>query len=87
MALAQSKVTAQGQVSIPAEVRRRLGVGPGSVLEWTEEEGKLVVRRAARFSSEDVSQVLFPEGPPEGKSLSELKEGIRKAIRGRHAGR
>lgn len=87
MALAQSKVTAQGQISIPAEVRRRFGLGPGSVLEWTEEEGKLIVRRAGRFSSEDVNQVLFPNGPPKGKSLSELKEGIRKAIRGRYAGR
>jgi len=26
-----SKLTAQGQVSVPAEVRRRLGLGPGSV--------------------------------------------------------
>ncbi|MGN6730352.1 MAG: AbrB/MazE/SpoVT family DNA-binding domain-containing protein, partial [Candidatus Binatia bacterium] len=36
MALAQSKVTAQGQISVPAEVRRKLGIGPGSVLEWDE---------------------------------------------------
>ncbi|MGE0799175.1 MAG: AbrB/MazE/SpoVT family DNA-binding domain-containing protein [Lautropia sp.] len=36
MAIAQSKLTAQEQVSIPAEVRKRLGVGPGSVLEWDE---------------------------------------------------
>ena len=28
MALARSKLTSQGQISIPAEVRRRLGVGP-----------------------------------------------------------
>jgi AbrB family looped-hinge helix DNA binding protein len=32
--IAESRVTAQGQISIPAEVRRRLGVGPGSVIEW-----------------------------------------------------
>ena len=37
MALAHSKVTAQGQVSVPAKVRQRLGVGPGSVLEWDED--------------------------------------------------
>ncbi|PYP88846.1 MAG: hypothetical protein DMF61_05625 [Blastocatellia bacterium AA13] len=34
MVLAQSKLTAQGQISVPAEVRRKLGLGPGSVLEW-----------------------------------------------------
>src|SRR5690349_5426920 len=37
MALAYSKITAQGQISVPAEVRRKLGLGPGSVLEWEEE--------------------------------------------------
>jgi len=33
VALAHSRVTAQGQSSVPAEVRRRLGIGPDSVLE------------------------------------------------------
>src|SRR2546425_184099 len=35
--IAHSKLTAQGQVSVPAAVRRRLGVGPGAVLEWAED--------------------------------------------------
>ena len=49
MALAHSKVTSQGQISIPLDIRRRLGIGPGSILEWDEEGGKIVVRRSARF--------------------------------------
>ena len=32
--IAHSKVTAQGQISVPAELRKELGIGPGSVLEW-----------------------------------------------------
>ena len=87
MTLAQSKVTAQGQISVPAEIRRKLGLGPGSILEWTEEDGRVVVRRAGRFSSEQVCRVLFPIGPSNPKSLPELKEGIRKAVRARHARR
>ena len=87
MVLAQSKVTAQGQISVPAEVRRRLGLGPGSVLEWDEEGGKIVVRRAGKYTSEDIRKVLFPEGPPPKKTLDELKEGIRSYIRKRHARR
>ena len=31
MSDATSRITAQGQTSVPAEIRRRLGVGPGSV--------------------------------------------------------
>ena len=85
MALAYSKVTAQGQISVPASVRRKLGVGPGSVLEWDEDDGKIVVRRAGKYTFEDIRKKLFPEGPPEPKTLEELKEGIEQHIRERHA--
>lgn len=49
--IAQSKLTAQGQISVPAAVRRKLGVGPGSTLEWQEEGDKIIVRRVGRFTS------------------------------------
>ncbi len=87
MALARSKVTAQGQISVPAEVRRRLGIGPGSVLEWNQEGEKIVVRRSARYSWEDVHRVLFPDRPPRPRTLAELKQGIRRYVRERHARR
>lgn len=84
MAIAHSKVTAQGQISVPAEVRRRLGVGPGSVLEWEEEDERIVVRRAGRYTSEDVHRALFPEAP-QPRTVEELKEGVRKSVKSRHA--
>lgn len=86
MPLAHSKITAQGQVSIPAKVRQKLGLGPGSVLEWDEEDDKVVVRRAGRYTSEDIHKVLFKE-PPEPRTLEELKEGIRRHMVKRHASR
>lgn len=85
MALAQSKLTAQGQISVPAEVRRRLGIGPGSVLEWDEDGGQVVVRRKGRFSSQDIHKALFPAGPPKRRSVAEMKQGIAKRMRTRHA--
>lgn len=85
--LAQSKVTAQGQISVPAEVRRKLGVGPGSVLEWEEEGEHVVVRRAGRYTSEDVHRALFPKRSPKRRSLDELKDGIRRYVKARHARR
>lgn len=88
MAIAHSKVTAQGQISVPAEVRRKLGVGPGSVLEWDEDGDKVVVRRAGRYTFEDVRRALFPDGKkPKPRTLEELKEGIRQYMRKRHARR
>ena len=86
MALAHSKLTAQGQISIPAKVRTKLGVGPGSVLEWDDEGDRIVVRRAGRYSSEDVHHSLFPT-PPMPKTLADFKKGIRKHIKRRRAGR
>jgi AbrB family looped-hinge helix DNA binding protein len=85
MALARSKLTAQGQISVPVEVRRRLGIGPGSVLEWNEEGEKIVVRRSAQYSSEDIHRALFPQQAPDPPSLDELKQGIRRHVRERHA--
>jgi AbrB family looped-hinge helix DNA binding protein len=87
MALAHSKVTTQGQISVPAEVRRRLGVGPGSVLEWTEEGKKIVVRRLGRYSWDDAHRALFPDRPPKPRTLAELTQGIRKYVRERRARR
>jgi AbrB family looped-hinge helix DNA binding protein len=84
MAIAQSKVTAQGQISVPVEVRKKLGVGPGSVLEWDEQGDQVVVRRAGRYSSEEIHQAVFPEKDLRQKSV-DVKVGIRKYIRKRHA--
>ena len=86
MAIAQSKVTAQGQISVPAEVRKKLGVGPGSVLEWDEQDDQVVVRRAARYTSQEIHDALFPEEAAE-KGPADVKAGIRKYIRKRHARR
>lgn len=86
MPIAKSKLTAQGQISVPAEVRQRLGVGPGSVLEWDEQDNQVVVRRAGRFSSEEVHNVLFPEGNSPSVA-ADAKDAIRKYVRKKHARR
>jgi antitoxin PrlF len=85
MAIAHSKLTAQGQISVPASVRRKLGVGPGSVLEWEERDGEVLVRRAGRVSSGDMHEVLFPKDISRTKSPAQLKAGISKYVRKRHA--
>jgi len=72
-------------VSVPAEVRRRLGVGPGSLLEWKEEGNAVVVRRSGRYTSADIHHALFGRENPQSRPLTEFKEGIRKHVRARHA--
>ena len=86
MAIAQSKVTAQGQISVPAEIRKKLGLSPGSVLEWDEKSGEVIVRKAGRYTSAQVHETLFGGArKPKPKTKADVKAGIRKYIRQRHA--
>ena len=88
-----SKLTSQGQVSVPAAIRQALALTPGSALVWTQEEGRVTVQRAARHTTADVHQALF--GAPvlanvqaantQPKTLAQLKQGIREHVKSRHA--
>ena len=82
----RSRITAQGQVSVPARVREALGLYAGSVLEWSAEGDQVTVRRVGTHTFADVHRTLFPK-PPKRRSLEELKQGIAKYIRGKHARR
>jgi AbrB family looped-hinge helix DNA binding protein len=68
MAIAQSRLTTQSQISVPAVVRRKLGIGPGSTLEWHEEGDLIVVRRVGRFTSADLHAAVFSR-PPRRREL------------------
>ena len=84
MSLPQSKVTAQGQISVPAEIRRKLGIGPGSVLEWEDEGDRVIVRRAGRYSSEHIHRAVFAK-TPKPRTVEEMKQGIAEHMRKKHA--
>jgi AbrB family looped-hinge helix DNA binding protein len=86
MAIAQSRLTAQGQISVPAAVRRKLGVGPGSTLEWHAQGDEIVVRRAGRFTSLELHEAVF-SSPPKPRTLSELKASLKAHGKRRHARR
>jgi AbrB family looped-hinge helix DNA binding protein len=85
---AQTKLTTQGQVSVPAAFRNLMGLTPGSILEWTQDGDTVRVRRAVKHSSLEVHQALFPQGSATApaKTLDELKQGIRQHMHLRHAG-
>jgi AbrB family looped-hinge helix DNA binding protein len=85
MAIAQSKLTAQGQISVPLEVRKRLGIGPGSVLEWEQQGDQIVVRRAGGHGWDEVRRALFPKGLPQSHTLDDLKDGRKTYIRRKSA--
>jgi len=70
----QSKLTSQGQVSVPVQlqVREYLHLSPGSVLLWTQLDGRIVVERAKRHSTAEVHQALFPAGMVGGELRAQV---------------
>jgi AbrB family looped-hinge helix DNA binding protein len=39
-----SKISSQNQITLPGEVRAKLGVGPGDKVVFIEEDNKIVIR-------------------------------------------
>jgi antitoxin PrlF len=48
-----AKVTSKGQVTIPKEVREKLGVRPGEAVGFEEKDGVLVITKAVTKSPFD----------------------------------
>jgi len=69
MKLATSRITQQGQTSVPAEFRRRLGLVPGAVIEWEIVGEEIVVRRLGKYSSIDIHRAVFGDKPPAPVSI------------------
>ena len=82
----ESKITSQGQVSIPARIRHKLGLTPGATVEWCERGDEVIVRRASKYSSLDIHKAVFAK-PPARRSVEDMDEGIRAYMRRTHARR
>lgn len=82
-----TRITSQGQVSVPAAIRKKLGVAPGSTLQWTMRGDEVVVKKRASVTFEDIHKRLFPDGPPKPISLKQMKEAIGQYMREKHARR
>lgn len=43
--IASAKVTSKGQVTVPKEVREKMGLSVGDEIEFVEEDGKYLIRK------------------------------------------
>jgi len=82
--MAQSKITAQGQVSIPVAVMRKFGLAPGETINWETLDGRLVIEKTGRFSLDDVRKALQLSDAP-AKTDAEIRAGIKARTRAKHA--
>lgn len=49
----KAKVAERGQVTIPKVLRDRLGIRPGTILEFKEDHGKIVAVKAVTMDTID----------------------------------
>jgi antitoxin PrlF len=61
-----STISSKGQITVPQEIRKRLGLEPGDRVEFVVEEGRTVIR-PARSESNPFEKFIgiadpFPEG-------------------------
>ena len=75
-----SSVTTKGQVTIPMELREKLGIKPGDRVGFVDEGGKIVLQR-----QETAIEAVFGIVKPRKGATLEQMEGAIAAGRGRHA--
>lgn len=80
-----SKVTGKGQVTIPKEIRRRLGLREGEYVVWEPRGEQVVVERAAVAPTEDFDRLaarIAKRFAEKGVTREEVEEAIRWAREG-----
>ncbi|MFA7669608.1 MAG: type II toxin-antitoxin system PrlF family antitoxin [Burkholderiaceae bacterium] len=74
--MSEATLTSKGQVTIPIEIRRRLGVSAQDRITFTPMPDGTVVLRAKSKSIKDLEGMLTPE-PGIKVSVDEMSLGIR----------
>lgn len=76
-----AKVSTQGQITVPAEIRRLLGIGPGDKVLFTQNsDGEVVIAKAALTVAHGQYTVataggVEPEKDPVQLLIEELRNG------------
>ena len=89
--LARSRLTSKEQLSLPAPIRRLLGIHAGDELVWIrDDDGRVLVEPARRYVLVDIRAAVAALGPARKTkpvSLRAMKQGIADRMRVRHGRR
>ena len=70
-----AKITTRGQITIPAEIRRKLGVRDGDKVVFIEENGRIIIENASMVALKE-AQAAF-RGEAERLSLRDEEDVVR----------
>jgi antitoxin PrlF len=79
--MASATVTSKGQITLPVQIRRRLGLRPGDRVQFVETDRGKFEMTAANRSVRDLKGVLYREGR-KPVTIEEMNEAIARAAAG-----
>ncbi|MFO7708196.1 MAG: AbrB/MazE/SpoVT family DNA-binding domain-containing protein [Desulfobacterales bacterium] len=71
----KAKVAERGQVTIPKALRERLGIVPGTVLDFIEEQGRLIAKKSEAVDAVDHVFGTLGRGRNTDDVLQEIRGG------------
>lgn len=66
-------VSEKGQVTIPKPLRERLGIRPGQILDFSEEQGRLVATKVTAQDPVDSLYGILKLGRPTDATITSLR--------------
>ena len=81
-----AKITLRGQITIPVQIRKRLGVKDGDKVVFLEENGRIVMENAAMLALKDAQASFVGEAERSGlKTEQDVVDMIKDVRRQRQS--
>ena len=81
-----AKITTRGQITIPVEIRRKLGVKDGDKVIFLEENGRIIVENAAMIALKNAQDAFAGEAERLGleneQDVVDMVKDVRREVRG-----
>ena len=76
-----AKITVRGQITIPAPIRKRLGVKDGDKVIFVEENGRIIMENAAMVALKNAQDAFSGEAERLGLKTEQDVVDLVKAVR------
>jgi AbrB family looped-hinge helix DNA binding protein len=84
--MSSAKVTSKGQITIPQDVRERLGLEAGDRVVFVVQSDRDVVLKPAKTDVRELHGMLYRKGQRR-HSIEEMDEGIARSLAEKHGRR
>lgn len=83
-AMELAKITTRGQITIPAEIRKKLGVKDGDKVIFVEENGRIIIENAAMVALKNAQAAFAGEAERVGlkaeQDVVDMVKGVRREV-------